>query len=379
MAARLPAKTFTLDEVDPERIHFGELVTKQHTTEKGPVTNYSFPIIYVLGEDPKDQDDPDRCKIYIQLPEVVSPYGIKVGQYGSSIIIPFNFETPDPEDKTDYLAIYNKIDAIFKRIAVLCQKKKKALNMLNFTADNPVATGLRHIIWQPDVNKRNYLMILALIDFEDAEKGTSFKTAFTIPTTKGPQNIQWSALSNASIRHYPLMQLDDVMSTGTSMSIRSKLRSTYVTDVKAKEDYNPQKELTEKLMKADPTAGLRVEQALANLSKIQAEKLKEYQAHNESVAALAEQQKANDPLANLPKANTRKALPAPAKPKALPAPKQQETEPQQYESPPEEDYPQSEEPEQPPPPKTIVKVNKTSPPAPGKVFLSRNPSNRANP
>lgn len=374
----LPAQTFNLFDIDPARIHFGELEQKTIDTEKGPQTIYSFPFVYVLGDDPNEVDESEKCSINIQFPEVASPYGIKSGKFGSTIIIPVRLENPDTTDKTDYQKIFDAVCAIYDRIVELCYKKRNALGMKNFKKEDPVATGLKHMIWQPNDSKRDYLMILNLINAVNEEKGTTFKTKFTTITSKGEVELPWDVLSRASIRHYPLVSLGDVLSSAGKMTIRSKLRATVVTSLKPKEEYNPQKELTERIMKDNPMLALQIEKDLLELNKVEKEKLKEFQQHNQTVSELQSESKEDDPLASLPK-TPKKALPPPSKPKTTTVVTKTANEDQAYHSPPEDDndYPQQDIPkERSSPPPTSKPVTPRKGGSNRSVILSRNPVNQ---
>jgi hypothetical protein len=229
-----------------ENINENFIVYGTPTEKPIPNTNQKYTEIsidYNYGT----KDKPFLGQFYIELPEVVSNYGITVsdlnGKKKSSIQISL------PLTNDDSKSIIEGINKVYMSAAENIYNNKGILRMKHFNKENPEASNFKNPIFYPR-DKVNFEIIPGKspnIYIPLLERGTNRTTFCDLRENILP----WKYLSNVEMKLIPLIQIEKIY-LGVKPSLQYKMISCVVTSIVSKSSLILQKGTISSLKDKNP-------------------------------------------------------------------------------------------------------------------------------
>lgn len=193
------------------------------------------------------KDKPFLGPLYIELPEVVSNYGITVsdlnGKKKSSIQISL------PLTNNDSMSIIDGLTKVYMSAAENIFNNRGVLRLKHFNKENPEASNFKNPIFYPK-DKVNFEVIPGKspnIYIPLLERGSN-KTTFC---DLRENILPWKYLSNVEMKLIPLIQIEKIY-LGVKPSLQYKMMSCVVTSVVSKSSLILQKNTISHLKDKNP-------------------------------------------------------------------------------------------------------------------------------
>lgn len=207
----------------------------------------------------------------LEFPEVTSPRGIESkknqsGRMEHSIMIRF-----DPGN-AEHSRLIQVLTQLHRDEAQVLGGKKGAVGLRTFDPNNPVATGMKELVYYPYDKMTGELIegrapSMYIKMFTRGEGAMKEQTLFTAPPVDGekPVVVPWELLYSAELTFVPLMLVKRIYIGGGKASIQMEMQSAIITGVRARNTASLQTATMERYAQSRPDLADAVSAQLAQL------------------------------------------------------------------------------------------------------------------